>query len=340
MKLGDIAKALECRLVGDPQIRITAVAGLEEAGPTELTFLSNPRYAPLALQTRAAALIVDRPLDGVDAAFLVSQNPYLDFARALDLFHPAVASEPGVHPTAVIADTATLGPGASIGPFVVIEDGARIGRNARIGPHVVIGRGARIGDDFVAHAGATVCHGSKVGNGVILHQRVTVGSDGFGFARRPDGTHKKIVQTGTVVIEDHVEVQAGSCIDRAAVGETRIGQGTIIDNLVQIGHAVKIGPNTILCAQVGIAGSTTLGSECVLAGQVGMTNHLRVGHRVLVTAQSGVGRDLPDGTKVSGSPAIDNRAWLRSTATYARLPEINREIRKLRKRVDDLERDS
>ncbi len=340
MKLGDIAKALECRLIGDPQIEISGVAGLEEAGPSELTFLSNPRYASLASQTRAAALIIDRPLDGMDTAFVVSANPYLDFARALELLHPAPDHVPGVHSTAVISDTATVGPGAGIGPFVVIEDDARIGSNARLGPHVVIERGARVGDDFVAHAGATVCHGSKIGHRVVLHHRVTVGSDGFGFARRTDGTHKKIVQTGIVVIEDDVEVQAGSCIDRAAVGETRIGRGTIIDNLVQIGHAVKIGANTILCAQVGIAGSTTLGTDCILAGQVGIINHLHLGDRVLVTAQSGVGRDLPDDSRVSGSPAVDNRNWLRSTAAYTRLPEIAREVRKLRKRVDDLERDS
>ena len=340
MRLGDIAKALDCRLVGDPDIEITGVAGLEDAGPSDLTFLSNPRYASLASQTRAAALIVDRPLDGVSTAFVVSANPYLDFARSLELLHPPAEREPGTHPTAVIAETATVGPDASIGPFAVIEDDVVIGRNATLGPHAVIGRGARIGDDFVAHAGATVCHGSRIGNRVVLHQRVTVGSDGFGFARRPDGTHKKILQAGHVVIEDDVEVQAGSCIDRAAVGETRIGQGTIIDNLVQIGHAVKVGANTILCAQVGIAGSTTLGSDCILAGQAGIINHLSIGNRVLVTAQSGVGRDLGDDSKVSGSPAIDNRQWLRSTAAYTRLPEIDREVRRLRKRVEDLEGDS
>lgn len=338
MKLGRIAKALECRLEGDPDVEISGVAGLEEAGPSDLTFLSNPRYAALASQTKAAALIVDRPLKGVDTAFVVSANPYLDFARALELFHQGTDRAPGVHETAVIADTATVGPRARIGPFVVIEDRAVIGRHATLGPHVVIGREARIGDDFVARAGATVCHGSQIGDRVVLHQRVTVGSDGFGFARRADGTHKKIIQAGTVVIEDDVEVQAGSCIDRAAVGETRIGRGTIIDNLVQIGHAVKVGEKSILCAQVGIAGSTTLGSECVLAGQVGVINHLHIGNRVLITAQSGVGRDLPDGYKASGSPAFDNRHWLRSTAAYAKLPELGRKVRKLTRRVDDLER--
>ena len=340
MKLGDIASVLQCRLDGDPDVEISGVAGLQDAGPGELTFLSNPRYAPLVTQTRASALIADRPIEGVRMAFLVSANPYLDFARTLDLFHVSQRRPEGVHPTAVVADSCRIGKGARVGPYAVVEDDAVIGRNADIGPHVVIERGARIGNDFVAHAGATVCHGSEVGDRVVLHHRVIVGSDGFGFARRADGTHRKIPQTGKVVIEDDVEIQAGSCVDRAAVGETRIGRGTIIDNLVQIGHAAKVGENTILCAQVGIAGSTTLGDNCVLAGQVGIVNHLRLGDRVLVTAQSGVGRDIPDGSKVSGSPAVDNRRWLRATAVHARLPEIDREVRRLRKRVDELDEGS
>ena len=340
MKLGRIAEALACRLAGDPAIEISGVAGLEEAGPDELTFLSNPRYARLARQTRAAALIASRPIEGTHLAFLVSTNPYLDFARALELFHPPEERSPDVHPTAIVSPSARIGAGASIGPYAVVEDGVVIGDNAVIRAHVVLEREARIGNNFVAHPGVTVCHGCRVGDRVILHHRVTVGSDGFGFARRADGTHKKIIQTGRVVIEDDVEIQAGSCIDRAAVGETRIGSGTIIDNLVQVGHAVKVGSNTILCAQVGIAGSTSLGSDCILAGQAGVVNHLRIGNRVLITAQSGVGKDLPDGAKVSGSPAFDNRKWLRSTAVYGRLPEMSREVRHLRRQVAKLKGDS
>ena len=340
MKLGKIADALGCRLEGDRNLEITGVAGLEEAGPTELTFLSNPRYTALASQTNAAAILAEAEIGDGSLAVLVSANPYLDFARALELFHPAPLREEGVHPTAVISHSARIGPGAAIGPYVVIEDDVVVGGNATLHPHVVLERGATIGDDFTAHCGVTVCQHCRIGDRVVLHQRVTVGSDGFGFARRSDGTHKKILQTGSVVIEDDVEIQAGSCIDRAAVGETRIGRGTIIDNLVQIGHAVKVGANSVLCAQVGIAGSTTLGADCILAGQVGVINHLHIGNRVLITAQSGVGHDLPDGAKVSGSPAFDNRRWLRSTAAYSRLPEIDREVRKLRKRVDKLEEDS
>ncbi len=340
MKLREIAEALGCRLVGDPDLEITGVAGLEEAGPSELTFLSNPRYAPQTRTTRAAAVLVAAPIKGLELALLVSSNPYLDFARALELFHPLADRKPGIHPTTVVSPSAHVGHGASIGPYVVLEDEVTIGDNAVLHAHVVIERGAQIGDHFEAHPGVTVCHGSVIGDRVILQHHVTVGSDGFGFARRADGSHHKIPQTGRVVIEDDVEVQAGTCIDRAAVGETRIGRGTKIDNLVQIGHAVKVGANTILCAQVGIAGSTTLGSGCILAGQVGVVNHLEIGNSVLITAQSGVGHDLADGAKVSGSPAFDNRRWLRSTAVYSRLPDIDREVRRLGKRIEKLEGDS
>ena len=338
MKLGTIAEALGCRIEGDPDLEISGVAGLEEAGPGELTFLSNPRYAALAKQTKASALLAKAPVEGLEIALVLSPDPYLDFANALELFHPPGPSEPGIHPTAVIDPSSRIGSGAAIGPYVVIERDVRIGSGAVLHPHAVIEEGSRIGNDFTAHCGVTVCHGTHVGDRVTLHQRVTVGSDGFGFARRPDGSHKKIVQTGRVVIEDDVEIQAGSCVDRAAVGETRVGHGAIIDNLV--GHAAKIGANTILCAQVGIAGSTSIGSNCILAGQVGVINHLKIGNNVLMTAQSGVGHDLPDNAKVSGSPAFDNRQWLRSTAVYGRLPELDRQVRRLRKKVEQNDTES
>lgn len=331
MRLGAIAEELGCQLVGDPALEIKGVAGLGEAGPGDLTFLSNPRYSRKAERTRATAIIAASDNLRDRLAVLVSRNPYLAFAHALELFHPPPAQEPEIHPTAVIDPSASIGEGASVGPYVVIDGGVTVGADAVLAPHVVIERDATIGDDFTAHAGVTVCHGTRIGDRVTLHHRVTVGSDGFGFARREDGSHQKIPQAGTVVIEDDVEIQAGSCVDRAAVGETRIGRGTIIDNLVQIGHAAKVGSNTILCAQVGIAGSTTIGSHCVLAGQVGVINHLKVGDGVVITAQSGVGHDVPNGARISGSPAFDNRRWLRSTAVFSRLADLDREVRSLRK---------
>jgi UDP-3-O-[3-hydroxymyristoyl] glucosamine N-acyltransferase len=332
MKLHEIAKILGCELAGDGEIEVSGVAGLEEAGPSELSFLSNPRYAPKLASSRAAAIIVGRdaggsPPEGV--ALLVSSNPYFDFARALELFYQPPRPAQGIHPTAVIAATAVVGDGASVGPYVVIGDQVRIGKNAVLHPHVTIYEGVEIGDDFLAHSHSTVREFCRVGNRVVLQNGATIGSDGYGFARRDDGSHYKIVQAGIVVVEDDVEVQAHTCIDRAAVGETRIGRGSKLDNLVQIGHACRIGENAIICSQAGIAGSTVLGNNVVLAGQVGIINHLRIGDGVLVTAQSGVGHDVEAGQKISGSPAFDNRRWLRSTAVFERLPDLQRSVRQL-----------
>jgi UDP-3-O-[3-hydroxymyristoyl] glucosamine N-acyltransferase len=329
MKLSEIAKALGCTLAGDGEIEISGVAGLEEAGPTHLTFISNPRYLPLVKTARAAAIIVGREADRPGVPALVSENPYLDFARALELFYQPPRPEPGIHPTAVIAPTARLGSEASVGPYAVVGENVRIGDRALLHGHVVLYEGVEIGDDFCAHAFAVVREFCRIGKRVVLQNGVIVGADGYGFARRADGSHQKIPQAGIVVIEDDVEIQAHTCIDRAAVGETRIGRGSKIDNLVQIGHACHVGENAIICAQTGIAGSTVLGNNVVLAGQVGIINHLRIGDGAQVTAQSGVGSDVAAGQKISGSPAFDNRHWLRATAVFQRLPELQRAVREL-----------
>jgi len=329
MNLQDIAKTLSCELAGDGRLEITGVAGLEEARPSELTFLSNPRYARQVETTRAGAIIVGREAGPQRIPALVSANPYLDFARALELFYAPPRPRPGIHPAAVVAATAVLGEGASVGPYAVIGERVKIGRNAVLHPHVTIYEGAEIGDDFCAHSHAVVREFCRIGDRVILQNGAIVGADGYGFARRADGTHHKIPQAGIVIVEDDVEIQAHTCIDRAAVGETRIGRGSKIDNLVQIGHACRVGENAIICSQAGIAGSTTLGSNVVLAGQVGIINHLNIGDGVLVTAQSGVGHDVPAGQKISGAPAFDNAAWLRAVAVFQKLPEIARTLRRL-----------
>ncbi len=338
MKLSELAERLGCELAGDPELEIEGVAGVEEAGPGSLTFLSNPRYAKRARQTKASAILVDKHSDDLPLAQLVSENPYLDFARALEMFYAAPRPAAGVHPTASIAASAEVGEGAQIGAYVVIGEDVRIGRDAAIHPHVTIYDGATIGDGFIAHAQAVVREHCRIGDRVILQNGVVVGGDGYGFAQRADGSHHKIPQAGVVVLEDDVEIQAGTCIDRAAVGETRIRRGTKVDNLVQIGHAVEIGEHNIICSQVGIAGSTTLGNRCVLAGQVGIINHLHIGDGVLITAQTGVGHDVPEGSKISGSPELDNRQWLRCTAVYNRLPELDRVVKRLKKRVESLDR--
>jgi len=330
MKLHEIAKILGCELAGDGELDITGVAGLEEAGPSELTFLSNPRYARRAETTRAGAIIVGRDAGPQRIPALLSENSYLDFARALELFYSPPRPAAGIHSTAVIAASATLGEGASVGPYAVVGERVQIGRNAVLHPHVTIYEGARIGDDFCAHSNAVVREFCQIGDRVILQNGVVVGADGYGFARRADGTHHKIPQAGIVVVEDDVEIQANTCIDRAAVGETHIGRGSKIDNLVQIGHACRVGADAIICSQAGVAGSTVLGNNVVLAGQVGIINHLHIGDGVLVTAQSGVGHDVPAGSKISGSPAFDNAQWLRAVSVFQRLPELHRAVRELK----------
>ncbi|MBI1352954.1 MAG: UDP-3-O-(3-hydroxymyristoyl)glucosamine N-acyltransferase [Acidobacteria bacterium] len=334
MNLQDIAEKLGCELIGDGHVEITGVAGVAEASPSEITFLSNPRYLAGAKSTRAAAILIDRPNTDLPCAQLISGNPYLDFARALELFYQPPRPPAGIHPTAVIDPSSTVGEGASIGAYVTIGPRCSLGRNAVLHPHVAIYDGVTIGDDFLAHSHAVVREFCHIGDRVILQNGVLVGTDGYGFARRGDGSHHKIPQSGIVIVEDDVEIQAGTCIDRAAVGETRIRRGAKIDNLVQIGHAVEIGENNIICSQVGIAGSTTLGPNCILAGQVGVINHLNIGANVLITAKTGVGHDIPDNSKISGSPSIDNRQWLRCTAVYNRLPELDREVKRLKKKID------
>jgi UDP-3-O-[3-hydroxymyristoyl] glucosamine N-acyltransferase len=328
MKLANIASALNARLEnGSPETEITGTAGIEEAGPGQITFVANPKYAAAARSTRASVVIVAEDFPAIPAAMLRSKNPYLAFARALELFYQPPCYEAFVHSTAVIHPSATIGEDAHVGPYVVIDQDVVIGKNAVLLAHVVIYRGAKIGDDFFAHAHAVVREHCRVGNNVILQNGVVIGADGFGFAKDDAGHWHKIVQSGPAVIEDEVEVQANACVDRASVGETRIARGAKIDNLVQVGHGSRVGEDTLLCAQVGLAGSTEVGNNVILAGQVGVAGHCKIGDGVIVTAQSGTHGDILAGAMVSGSPAFDHKQWLRCTAVFPRLPEIARAVR-------------
>ena len=328
MKLGEIAQRLGCKLEGSPDIDITGIRGLEEAGPSELSFVSNRKYLPKIKTTRAGGLIVDENLPKPQQAVLRSGDPYATFARALALFYQPPRPSPGVHPTAVVAPTAKIGRNASIGPYVVIEDNAEIGDDAVLKSQVVIYTGAKIGRRFFAHSHAVVREYCVLGDDVILQNGAVIGCDGYGFAKQPDGTYEKIVAAGTTVLEDRVEVQANACLDRATVGETRVRAGAKIDNLVQVGHSCQIGENTLLCAQVGLAGTTTLGKNCVMTGQVGVAGHCTIGDNVIATAQSGIPNDVPSNKIISGYPAIDNRVWLKCSAAFTRLPEIYKAFRK------------
>jgi UDP-3-O-[3-hydroxymyristoyl] glucosamine N-acyltransferase len=327
MKLEDLARELGAECRGAADLEITGVAGIEEADSGQLTFIANQKYAGFARTTRASAILVTPEFAELAIATLRTANPYYAFARAVGLFYQGPVYKPGIHPTAVIDPTAAIGRDAHIGAYVVVGAGVVIGDRATLLAHVVIYPGVRVGDDFFAHAHAVVREGCRMGDRVLLQNGSVIGGDGFGFAKADDGAWKKIPQSGPVIIADDVEVQTNACVDRASVGETRIGSGSKIDNLVQVGHGSSVGENTLLCAQVGLAGSTHVGNNVILAGQVGVAGHCHIGDGVVATAQSGIPNDVAAGRTVSGYPAIDNRQWLRAAACFQRLPEIFRKLR-------------
>ncbi|MBZ5646863.1 MAG: UDP-3-O-(3-hydroxymyristoyl)glucosamine N-acyltransferase [Acidobacteriia bacterium] len=330
MKLSRIASALNVRLDGS-DCEITGVAGIEEASAGQLTFVANPKYAAAAKTTKASAVIVDDSFPALTTATLRTGNPYLAFARAIEFFYQPPNYAPGVHPTAVVHPTAEIGRNAHIGAYVVVMENVVIGDGCVLLPHVVIYPGAKIGRDFFAHAHSVVREHCQLGDGVILQNGAVVGADGFGFALDDHKRWRKIVQSGPAVLADQVEVQANACVDRASIGETRIGRGTKIDNLVQVGHGCVVGEDTLLCAQVGLAGSTEVGNRVILAGQVGVAGHCKIGDGAIATAQSGIPNDVEAGKTVSGYPAIDNRQWLRCVAVFNKLPEVAKALRAAKK---------
>jgi UDP-3-O-[3-hydroxymyristoyl] glucosamine N-acyltransferase len=336
--LGQLAGLLECKLEGESKTEISGVSTLEAAGPQQVTFLANMKYARKAKATRAAAIIAAEPIAGTTAATLVSSNPYYDFARTLALFYQSPKPAPGIHPAAVVAPDATIGPNPSIGPYAVIGAKSTIGANAVLYPHAVVYEGCIIGDDFTAHSHVSVREHCRIGNRVTLHNGVVIGGDGFGFAKDNQGRQIKIVQSGIAVLEDDVEIQTLTSVDRATLGETRVKRGAKIDSLCQIGHACVVGEDNIICGQTGLAGSTVLEENVIMAGQTGSSGHLTIHKDAIVWAQSGVGHDVAPGTIVSGSPAFDSRDWLRASAAYTRLPEMLRTIRTLERRVAELEK--
>ena len=329
MKLTDIATALNARLENaPPDTDIHSVAGIETAAPGQLTFVANVKYNAAARTTKASAVIVAEDFPAIPTAMLRSKNPYLAWAKALELFYQPPQYAPGVHATAVVHATAKVGKNAHIGPYVVIDEGVAIGDNAVLLGHVVIYRGARIGHNFFAHAHAAVREFCQLGDNVLLQNGAVVGCDGFGFAKDDSGHWHKIVQSGIAVVESDVEIQANTCIDRASIGETRIARGAKLDNMVHVGHSCTVGTDTLLCAQVGLAGTTDVGNNVVLAGQVGVAGHCKIGDGVIAIAQSGIPHDVPAGKMISGAPAIDFKLWLKCSAVYPKLPEIAKAVRK------------
>jgi len=319
--LAELAAALGCRLEGVSDAvaaqTITRVNTLDDAGPGDLTFLTNAKFASKVAGTRAAAILADDALAGAPCPILRTTQPSVACATAIGLLTPAVpALRPGIDPLASVDPTARLGADVSIGPFVAIGAGAVVGARTVLHPHVTIGPQAHVGEDCVFHSQVSIRDRVVIGHRVTLQNGAVIGSEGFGFATRPDGTHQKIPQVGIVVIGDDVEIGANSTVDRPAIGETRIGDGTKVDNLVHIGHGVKIGRRVRLAALVGIAGSSVLEDDVVLAGQVGVINHVRVGRGAQVASKSAVMSDLDGGRTYAGIPAIPIGQWRRWAVQY------------------------
>jgi len=342
MLLSDLVDRVGGELDGDGSIEISGVAGIRDAREGDLTFLGHPRYESYLATTRASAVILDdRGLDlgrrsARPAAIIRNENPYLAFQKAMMLLVSPHRPAEGIHPTALLGEGVQLGENVSVGPYVVIGAAAVIEDDVIIEAGAFIGRQARVGRGSRLFPHVTVHEGCTIGQRNVLHTGAVIGDDGFGFTK--DGNeHRKIPQIGRVVLEDDVEVGSNACIDRATFGETRIGAGTRIDNLVQIAHNVTIGSNSILCAQVGVAGSSRVGDQVVLAGQVGVSGHLTIGDGAQLGAQAGVIGDVPPGQRASGYPARPHREQLRVIAATRRLPEILKRMEELERRLAALE---
>ncbi|MCP9493017.1 MAG: UDP-3-O-(3-hydroxymyristoyl)glucosamine N-acyltransferase [Pyrinomonadaceae bacterium MAG19_C2-C3] len=343
MKLIELAEQTNAVLErGDPNVEIIRAAGLDEAQHGDITFLSNPKYTPRARDTGASAIYLNEnaEIDNDAIAVLRAKDSYLAFTRALRLFHPEQRPQSGVHPTAAIDRSAQLGNNIFIGAHVSIAANCVIGNNVCIHPNVTIYENTSIGDDTVIHSGVSIRENTIIGVRVRIYNNAVIGSDGFGYAKDERKSWLKIPQVGRCVIEDDVEIGAGTCIDKASTGESRIRRGAKIDNLVQIGHSCTVGEDALICAQTGLAGSSHIGARVILAGQVGIAGHLTVGDDAIMTAGSATSHDIAPGKLMSGKPAFDNKDWLRSTAAFRRLGGMARANREMEKRIVALETDS
>lgn len=330
--LGDLAARVGATVVGNPDREITGVRTLKEAGPGDLAVYHNRRYLGEAKISRAGALLVGEPDHFPGRDLLVCAEPYLALVEILELFFPVCRPQPGIHRTAVVAPSVSLGADVTVGPHAVLEEDVVIGDRVIVGPGCVLGAGVQLGDDTTLHANVVIERSCRVGAQCVLHAGVVVGSDGYGFATA-EGVHRKIPQVGIVVIEDDVELGANVCVDRGSLGETRIGRGTKVDNLVQVGHNVQVGEHCLLVAQVGISGSTELGRHVVMAGQSGAVGHVHLGDGTVVTAKTGVTEDTAPGEMVSGFPSRPHRDWLRALSNLYKLEGLRRRLAELERRM-------
>ena len=338
-RLGELAERIGGRVHGDADLVLRGVATLADAGPDELSFLTNPRYRKAADSTRAGAVLVGPGVSLPGRNLIEAAEPYVALAEVLKLLHPETESGAGVSPDARVADSASLGDDVDLAPFAGVGERAQRGDRVRLAPGAVVGDGCRVGADSWIGPRAVLYPGTRVGARCVIHAGVVLGSDGFGFAQS-GGTHRKVPQIGRVVVEDDVEIGANSTVDRAGIGETRIGHGTKIDNLVMVAHGVQIGPHSLLVAQSGVAGSTRVGERFTIAGQSGVAGHLTIGDDVSVGAKSAVLEDVPSRSVVSGVPAMDHRAWRRAQAIVRRLPELRSKLREIEQRLERLELDN
>lgn len=337
MKLYEIASAINGEIIGDADIEINRVAEIQSAGKGDISFISNPKYEKFFDTTKASAVIVGRNFSKrrEDISLVLVNEPYFAFVKVLKLLGPSFELlPPGIHPTAVIAETATIGENVRVGANVFIGERTKIGSNTVIMPGVVICNDVEIGNDVLIYPNVTIYHKCKIGNRVIIHSGTVIGSDGFGFVPKPDGTYEKIPQVGIVIIEDDVEIGSNCSIDRATLGETVIRRGVKLDNLIQVAHNVVIGENTVIAAQTGIAGSTKIGKNCVLAGQVGIVGHIEIADKTTIAAQSGVTKSITESGKVYlGSPAKEHAVALRIEGALRQLPYLIKEFLELKAKI-------
>ena len=334
-----IAAGLGGEIVGNKDVTVSTFAKIEEGHPGAISFLANPKYEPYLYTTDSSIVIVNRSLElkgEVKATLIKVDDAYGCFAKLLELYAAYKPKKSGVHPTAVVAESAKVGEGCYIGAYVVVDEGAVIGEGVSLYPHVYVGDGATIGDGSTLHSGVKVYEGCKIGKRCIIHSGAVIGSDGFGFAPNAQGSYDKIPQIGIVTIEDDVEIGANTTIDRATMGSTVIEKGAKLDNLVQIGHNVVIGESTVMAGQSAVAGSAKVGKRCMIGGQAGIVGHVTVGDGTIVASVTGVSNSVPAGSQIMGNHGIDARRYRRVNAVYRNLPELQRTVNQLEKELKAL----
>lgn len=334
----EIAELIKGNVIGDPELQVSGIKPLTEAGEGDISFMANRKYLQQAKETRATAVIVPEGMELPGKTMIAVKNPYLGFAMIMQRLYPVRRPNVGIDPAAVVADSATIGKNTNLFEGAYIGERAEIADDVDIYPGCFIGDDVRIGAGTVIHAGVSIYNGCVIGERVIIHSGTVIGSDGFGFATDENGWHHKIPQVGNVIVEDDVEIGANCSIDRAVMGSTRIGAGAKLDNLIQIAHNVQVGKRTFIVAQVGVSGSSQIGEQAIIAGQVGIVGHVRIGDRCIIAAQAGVSNDVPDGEAYLGSPARPIMEQKRIIAVESKLPEMRETLRRLAKRVEELER--